>query len=128
MPDYKKKLKKAITGNYAKKGIDVNNFSNFDMKNDTIIEGKSIDYSIAQGKGTHNKNMAGLSLHPGATSGRSSGGRVFPKERREVKSTSTGNYKIQTVYNKEALKNSVTPTNFKSKDEVVAEQMFKNKK
>ena len=41
MPDYKKKLKKAITKNYAKQGIDVNNFSNFDMKNDTIIQGKS---------------------------------------------------------------------------------------
>ena len=123
MPDYKKKLKKAITGNYAKQGIDVNNFSNFDMKNDTIIQGKSRDYSIAQDKSIHNKNMAGLSLN-NATSGRSSGSRAFPKEQRQVQSRSTGNYKIQTVYNKEALKKSITPTNFKSNDERVAKQMF----
>ena len=124
MPDYKKKLKKAITGNYAKQGIDVNNFSNFDMKNDTIIQGKSRNYGIAQDKSMHNKNMAGLSLHKGATSGRSSGSRAFPKEQRQVQSRSTGNYKIQTVYNKEALKKSITPTNFKSKDEVAAKKMF----
>ena len=50
MPDYKKKLKKAITGNYAKQGIDVNNFPSFDMKNDTIIQGKSKSYNIAATK------------------------------------------------------------------------------
>ena len=127
MPDYKKKLKKAITGNYAKQGIDVNNFSNFDMKNDTIIQGKSKSYNIAASKASHNKNMAGLSLN-NATSGRSSGSRAFPKEQRQVQSQSTGNYKIQTVYNKEALKKSVTPTNVKSNAERVAEKMFKNKK
>ena len=128
MPDYKKKLREAITGDYAKKGIDVNNFSNFNINTDTIVEGKSRNYGIAQDKSIHNKNMAGLSFYEGATSGRSSGSRAFPKEQRQVQSRSTGNYKIQTVYNKEALKKSVTPTNFKSNAERVAEQMFKNKK
>jgi len=123
MPDYKKKLKKAITGNYAKQGIDVNNFSNFDMKNDTIIQAKSRDYGIAQEKSIQNRNIAGLSLH-NATSGRSSGSRVFPKEQRATQSRSTGNYKIQTVYNKEALKKSITPTNFRSNDEAAAKKMF----
>ena len=123
MPDYKKKLKEAITKNYAKKGIDVNNFSNFDIKNDTIIEGRSRDYNIATSKATHNRNMAALSLN-NATSGKYSGNRTFPKEQRQVQSQSTGNYKIQTVYNKEALKKTITPTNFKSNDERVAKQMF----
>jgi hypothetical protein len=124
MPDYKKKLKKAITGNYAKQGIDINNFSNFDMKNDTIIQGKSKSYNIAASKATHNKNMAGLSLN-NATSGRSSGSRVFPKDQRTTQSQSTGEYKIQSVYNKDALKKSITPTNFRSNDEAAAERMFK---
>ena len=123
MPDYKKKLKKAITKNYAEKGIDVNNFSNFDIENDTIIQGKSKSYNIAASKATHNKNMAGLSLN-NATSGRSSGSRTFPKEQRQVQSRSTGNYKIQSVYNKEALKKTITPTNFKSKDEEASNRMF----
>jgi hypothetical protein len=123
MPDYKKKLKKAITKNYAEKGIDVNNFSNFDMKNDTIIQGKSKSYNIAASKATHNKNMAGLSLN-NATSGKSSGSRAFPKDQRTTQSRSTGEYKIQSVYNKNALKKSITPTNFKSNDERVAKQMF----
>jgi hypothetical protein len=123
MPDYKKKLKEAITGNYAKQGIDVNNFSNFDIQNDTIIQGKSRNYGIAADKSTHNKNMAGLSLN-NATSGRSSGSRAFPKEQRTTQSRSTGEYKIQTVYNKEALKKSISPTNFKSKDEEASNKMF----
>ena len=123
MPDYKKKLKKAITKNYAEKGIDVNNFSNFDMKNDTIIQGKSKSYNIAASKATHNKNMAGLSLN-NATSGKSSGSRAFPKDQRTTQSRSTGEYKIQSVYNKSALKKSITPTNFKSKDEEAANKMF----
>jgi hypothetical protein len=123
MPDYKKKLKNAITRNYAKQGIDINNFSNFDMKNDTIIQGKSKSYNIAASKATHNKNMAGLSLN-NATSGRSSGSRVFPKDQRTTQSQSTGEYKIQSVYNKDALKKSITPTNFRSNDEAAAKKMF----
>jgi len=123
MPDYKKKLKKAITKNYATQGIDVNNFPSFDMKNDTIIQGKSKNYNIAASKATHNKNMAGLSLN-NATSGKSSGSRAFPKDQRTTQSRSTGQYKIQSVYNKDALKKSITPTNFKSNDEKVAKQMF----
>ena len=67
--------------------------------------------------------MAGLSLN-NATSGKSSGSRAFPKDQRTTQSRSTGQYKIQSVYNKEALKKSITPTNFKSNDERVAKQMF----
>ena len=89
MPDYKKKLKKAITGNYAKQGIDVNNFPSFDMKNDTIIQGKSKDYNFAVHKATFNKNVAGLSLN-NATRGKSSGSRAFPKDERTTQSRSTG--------------------------------------
>ena len=125
MPDYKKKLREAITKNYAKKGIDVNNFPSFNINTDTIIQGKSRNYGIAASKASHNKGVAGLSLHEGATSGRSSGSRAFPIDQRTTQSTSTGQYKIQTVFNKNALKKSVTPTNFRSKDEAVAEQMFK---
>ena len=123
MPDYKKKLKKAITGNYAKQGIDVNNFPSFDMKNDTIIQGKSKDYNFAAHKATFNKNVAGLSLN-NATRGKSSGSRAFPKDERVSQSRSTGEYKIQRVYNKGELKKSITPTNFKSKDEEAANKMF----
>tara|TARA_R110000765_G_scaffold418007_1_gene521120 strand:+ start:333 stop:713 length:381 start_codon:yes stop_codon:yes gene_type:complete len=124
MPDYKKKLREAITGDYAKKGIDINNFPSYNMKTDTIIQGKSRNHGMAQTKNIYNKNMAGLSFHKGATSGRSSGSRAFPIDQRTTQSQSTGNYKIQTVYNKDALKKSVTPTNFKSKDEVAAKKMF----
>ena len=123
MPDYKKKLREAITGDYAKQGIDINNFPSYNMKTDTIIQGKSRNFGIAQDKSNFNKSMAGLSLN-NATSGRSSGSRAFPIDQRTTQSTSTGQYKIQTVYNKDALKKSVTPTNFKSKDEVVAKKMF----
>ena len=124
MPDYKKKLREAITGDYAKQGIDINNFPSYNMKTDTIIQGKSRNFGVAQDKSNFNKSMAGLSLNKGATSGRSSGSRAFPIDQRTTQSTSTGQYKIQTVYNKDALKKSVTPTNFKSKDEVAAKKMF----
>ena len=127
MPDPKKKLKQAITSNYKKQGIDVSKFKKFDIEKDTIIQGKSKNFGIAFKKATHNKNMAGLSLN-NATSGRSSGNRVFPKDQRITQSKDAKYYKVQKVYSKDALKKSITPTNFKSIDEKAAGKMFGDKK
>lgn len=127
MPDPKKKLKQAITSNYKKQGIDVSKFKKFDIEKDTIIQGKSKNLGVAFKKAGHNKNMAGLSLN-NATSGRASGNRAFPKDQRMTQGKDARDYKIQEVYSKNALKKSITPTNFKSNDEKVANQMFGGKK
>lgn len=110
MPDYKKELKKAITGNYAKQGIDVSRYSNFDMKNDTIIQGKSMNHSMANAKARNNKKNAGI--------------RYNPKEQKTFRSTSTGDYRVTEVYRKPNSPKKTSPTNFKSNDERVAKQMF----
>ena len=110
MPDYKKKLKNAITGNYAKQGIDVSRYSNFDMKNDTIIQGRSMKHSIADQRFRLNKKDAGITYNP--------------KEQKTFKSTSTGNYRVTEVYRKPTSPKKTSPTNFKSNDERVAKQMF----
>lgn len=127
MPDPKKKLKQAISSNYKKQGIDISKFRKFDIEKDTIIQGKSKNLGIAFKKATHNTNMAGLSLN-NATSGRSSGNRAFPKDQRLTQSKDARDYKVQKMYSKDALKKSITPTNFKSNDEKVANQMFGGKK
>ena len=127
MPDPKKKLKQAITSNYKKRGIDVSKFKKFDIEKDTIVQGKSKNLGVAFKKAKHNKNMAGLSLN-NATSGRASGNRAFPKDQRITQGKDARNYKVQEVYNKSALKKSITPTNFKSNDEKVANKIFGGKK
>ena len=127
MPDPKKKLKQAITSNYKKQGVDVSKFKKFDIEKDTIIQGKSKNLGVAFKKAKHNKNMAGLSLN-NATSGKSSGNRAFPKDERITQGEDARNYKVQKVYNKNALKKSITPLNFKYKDEKVANKMFGGKK
>ncbi len=123
----KKKLKQAITSNYKKQGVDVSKFKKFDIEKDTIIQGKSKNLGVAFKKAKHNKNMAGLSLN-NATSGKSSGNRVFPKDERITQGKDARNYKVQKVYNKNALKKSITPLNFKYKDEKVVNKMFGGKK
>ena len=127
MPDPNKKLKKAITSNYKKDGIDVRNFKKFDIEKDTIIQGKSISQSIALKKMNFNKRNAARSLN-NTSSATQTGSYANPKDQRTTRNTGTGKYKVSSVYNKEELKNTVTPTNFKSNDEKAANQMFSGKK
>jgi len=127
MPDPKKKLKQAITSNYKKQGVDISKFKKFDIEKDTIIQGKSKNLGVAFNKARHNKNMAGLSLN-NATSGRASGNRAFPKDQRMTQGKDARDYIIQEVYSKNALKKSITPINFKYKDEKVVNKMFGGKK
>ena len=110
MSDPIKKKEKAIIKNYLDKGIDTKNFKKFDVRNDTIIQGKSIDQSLAFKKESFNRRNAALSLN-GTTSAGSSGSYANPKEQRTTKNTSTGEYKVSSVYNKEELKNTMTPLN-----------------
>ena len=110
MPLFQKKLKKAITKNYSDKDIDIRNFKRFDIRNDTIIQGKSINHSTALKKESFNKRNAARSLN-NTSSAKSSGSYANPKEQRTTRNTGTGKYKVSSVYNKEELKNTMTPLN-----------------
>ena len=110
MPLFQKKLKKAITKNYSDKDIDIRNFKRFDIRNDTIIQGKSINQSTAFKKEIFNRRNAARSLN-NTSSAKSSRSYVNPKEQRITRNKGTGKYKVSSVYNKEELKNTMTPLN-----------------
>ena len=110
MPLFQKKLKKAITKNYSDKDIDIRNFKRFDIRNDTIIQGKSINHSTALKKESFNRRNAARSLN-NTSSAKSSRSYVNPKEQRITRNKGTGKYKVSSVYNKEELKNTMTPLN-----------------
>tara|TARA_R110002033_G_scaffold94751_1_gene143943 strand:+ start:711 stop:1280 length:570 start_codon:yes stop_codon:yes gene_type:complete len=109
MPLLQRKLKKAITKNYSNRGINTKNFD-FDIRNDTIIQGKSIDQATALKKMNANKRNAARSLN-NTSSARATGSYANPKDQRTTRNTGTGKYKVSSVYNKEELKNTMTPLN-----------------
>ena len=121
MPDYSKKLKKSIQQAYQGQGINTAKFANFDIQNDTIIQGKSRNYNIAASKAQRNTASAAGSL-----AGASEFKFRAPRPKNESHTMRGSDYVVQKVYNKNELKKGVSPSNFKAKDEGAAKKMFGN--
>lgn len=96
------------TESYDKK---VARFENYEKGKDTLISGSSVNHNMAKRINMSNTSMAALHL---GTSGKGGKGTVSyntPKDQKTFQDKSTGNYRIDTVHNKEKLKNSFKSSN-----------------
>jgi hypothetical protein len=82
---------------------DTDKFKDFDVKNDTLIKGNSMDMEFSSRIGDMNASNAALKL-----SGKNSGTRqgAEPKSEKLFRDPD-GSYTSMKVYNKENLKNSI---------------------
>ena len=86
-------------------------FENFEKGKDTLISGNSVNYNMAKRINMSETSLAALHLGTDGKGGKGTVSYNIPKDQKTLQDKSTGNYRIDTVHNKEKLKNSFKPSN-----------------
>ena len=95
------------TESYAQKTARFENFK----PSDTLISGSSVNHNMAKRINMSNTSMAALHLGTGGKGGKGTVSYNIPKDQKTFQDRSTGKYRIDTIHDKEKLKNSFKPSN-----------------
>ena len=86
-------------------------FENFEKGKDTLISGSSVNHNMAKRINMSNTSLAALHLKTDGKGGKGTVSYNIPKDQKTLQDKSTGNYRVDTVHNKEKLKKSFKSIN-----------------
>ena len=93
---------------YGKK---TSRFEGFEKGKDTLISGSSVNSNMAKRINMSETSLAALHLGTDGKGGKGTVSYNIPKDQKTLQDNSTGIYRVDSVHNKEKLKNSFKPSN-----------------